>query len=62
MEQELWYRTRELERAAESVPRCDAPARRRHATALERSRRIVGRAVVHVGELIAAERYVPSTR
>ena len=63
MEQDLWYRMRELERIADNVPRCDPvslPAARTHR--LEQSRRMLGRAVVRVGELIAAERYVPATR
>jgi hypothetical protein len=62
MEQELWYRVREQQRIAENVPRCDpeVPAARPHR--IEHSRRVMGRAMVRVAELIAAERYVPQTR
>ena len=64
MEQELWYRMRERERSVESVPRCEPEAPREAAKPhrIEQSRRLVGRAVVRVGELIAAERYLPQTR
>jgi hypothetical protein len=63
MEQELWYRLREQQRSTESVPRCEPAETAPHPHhRIEQWRRIVGRAMVRVAELIAAERYVPQTR
>ncbi len=65
MEQELWYRMREQQLSGQralSGPHCDQPPHPVSTHLVERSRRLVGRAVVRVGGLIAAERYVPATR
>lgn len=62
MEQELWYRMRERERTVEDGPRCEPVLTAERPHRIEQSRRLVGRAMVRVAELIAAERYVPATR
>ena len=64
MEQELWYRWRERDDGKPTSSHFDEGTRpvQSDVRAVDGSRRRIGRALVRLASLIAAERYVPVTR